>query len=82
MPVGKNYLCIFLWYIGALWASSVEWSNHRSDKVRSLFIQGYLGLKQLLNHIKKSQLKWFGYRIRMPPFKGFPGTSYSKQTLV
>ena len=38
-----------------------------SDRVRSLDIRGELRLELLLLRIERSQLRWFGHLIRMPP---------------
>jgi len=45
------------------------------DRVRSLDIRRALGVEPLLLCVERSQLRWFGNLIRMPPFRGFPGTS-------
>ena len=37
------------------------------DKVRSSDIRRKLGLEPLLPHIKRSQFRWFGHLIRVPP---------------
>ncbi|XP_065817852.1 uncharacterized protein [Labrus bergylta] len=37
------------------------------DRVRSSDIQGELGVEPLLLRIERSQLRWFGHLLRMPP---------------
>ena len=37
------------------------------DKVRSSDIQRELGVEPLLLRVERSQLRWFGHLIRMPP---------------
>jgi len=37
------------------------------DRVRSSDIRRELGVEPLLIHVKRSQLRWFGHLIRMPP---------------
>jgi len=37
------------------------------DRVRSLEIRRELGVEPPLLHIERSQLRWFGHLIRMPP---------------
>jgi len=54
------------------------------DRVRSSDIRRELGIEPRLLRIERSQLRWFGHLIRMPPecllFRGFPGTSNSENT--
>lgn len=37
------------------------------DRVRSSVIQENLGVESLLLRIKRSQFRWFGHQVRMPP---------------
>ncbi|KAK5915715.1 hypothetical protein CesoFtcFv8_001281 [Champsocephalus esox] len=37
------------------------------DKVRSSVIREGLGVEPLLLRVKRSQLRWFGHLVRMPP---------------
>uniref|UniRef100_A0A3B3HQU3 Reverse transcriptase domain-containing protein n=1 Tax=Oryzias latipes TaxID=8090 RepID=A0A3B3HQU3_ORYLA len=37
------------------------------DRVRSLVTRGELGVEPLLLHIERSQLRWLGHLVRMPP---------------
>lgn len=46
------------------------------DSVRSLDIWVGLGVESLLLYIERSQLRWFGYLIRVPP-KHLPGEGLS-----
>ncbi|XP_061735811.1 si:dkey-100n23.5 isoform X4 [Nerophis ophidion] len=39
------------------------------DRVRSSAIRGELKVKPLLLHIKRSQMRWFGHLVRMPPVR-------------
>ena len=50
------------------------------DRVRSSDIQGRLGVELLLFHTERSQLRWFGHLVRMPPFTGVPGYSNWEET--
>jgi len=51
------------------------------DRVRSSDIRRELGVEPLLVHVERSQLRWFGHLIGMPPLRGFPGTSNWEETL-
>ena len=37
------------------------------DRVRSSVIRERLGVEPLLLHLERSQLRWFGHLVRMPP---------------
>jgi len=54
------------------------------DRLRSSDIERELGVEPLLLHVERSQLRWFGHLIRMPPgrqlFRGFPGRSNWEET--
>jgi len=57
-----------------LWIQAAEMSAlrrvdelNRRDRVRSSNIWRELGVEPLLLRVKRSQLKWFGHLIRMPP---------------
>ena len=44
------------------------------DRVRSSITRERLGVEPLLLHLERSQLRWFGHLVRMPP-SGFLGRS-------
>jgi len=43
------------------------------DRVRSSDIRRELGVEPLVLRVERSQLRWFGHLIRIPPFRGFLG---------
>jgi len=43
-------------------------------------IRRELGIEPLLLRVERSQLRWFGHLIRMPPLRGFPGTPDWEET--
>ncbi len=53
------------------------------DKVRSSVVCEELGVELLLLSVERSQLRWFGHLVRMPPGhlpkRGVPGTSSWKE---
>jgi len=51
-----------------------------SLRVRSSDIWRELEVEPLLLRVERSQLRWFGHLIRMPPLRGFPGLSDWEET--
>ena len=48
------------------------------DRVRSSDIREGLRVEPLLLHVERSQMRWFGHLMRMPP--GLSGMSYREET--
>ncbi|TWW77359.1 hypothetical protein D4764_12G0007490 [Takifugu flavidus] len=51
------------------------------DRVRSSAIREELGVESLLLRVERSQMRWLGYLVRMPPGR-LPGTTSEKRAEV
>lgn len=51
------------------------WLDQGSPEMTDRYQLAIRAVEPLLLHVERGQLKWFGHLIRIPPFRGFPGTS-------